>query len=154
MIGKKKNLGEKEEKVKESMASELKSQLARVLADYDNLRKRVEREKEVILQYANKGLVARFLTIFDMLESAQKHTNDSGIAIITEEFKNILRDEGIEEIKVSQGDEFDGDLLDAVEAEDTKKKELKGKVSGVVLSGWRYKGGPIIREAKVKVYKK
>jgi molecular chaperone GrpE len=141
------------QKAEGSVADGLKNQLARALADYDNLRKRVEREKEFVLQYANKGLVARFLSVYDMLESAQKHAKDSGVVLITEEFKNILMDEGIEKIKVSQGDGFDEDLFDAVEAVETKKKGDKGKVSEVVLSGWRYKDGPVIRPVKVKVYR-
>lgn len=133
--------------------NELENRLARALADYDNLRKRFEREKDKLFRFASRGVIDRFLVIYDMLISAQEHIKDSGVAIIIEEFKKILMDEGVEEIKVKPGDEFDENLFEAVEAE-KGDKEKQGKVSEVLLSGWKFNDGPVIREAKVKVYEK
>jgi molecular chaperone GrpE len=134
------------------IVGDLEGKLARALADYDNLRKRVEREKDTFFHVANKGLIGRFLVIYDMLISAQEHINDSGIAIITEEFKRLLADEGVEQIKVENGDKFDESVMEAVETEPGNDKN-NGKVAGVLLSGWKLREGIIIREAKVKVYK-
>lgn len=140
---------------RKSKADELKGQLARALADYDNLRKRVEREREEFGKLANLRLVARFLPVFDMLEGAQKHLADSGLAITIERFVKVLKDEGFEKIEVAPGDEFDEEFHEAVEVVDKKSKGKKGegKISEVILTGWKLIDGPIIRPAKVKVFK-
>lgn len=136
-------------------AEELKEQLARALADYDNLRKRIEREKEDLGKLANIKLVIRLLPVFDMLEGAQKHLSDSGLAITLEEFKKVLQEEGVEKVEVKPDDEFNEELHEAVEVvdKDNKGKKRDGKISEVVLAGWKLVDGPIIRPAKVKVYK-
>ena len=52
--------------VKTNENQELKAQLVRALADYDNLRKRVEREKEEFEKLANLKLVIRLLPVLDI----------------------------------------------------------------------------------------
>lgn len=133
--------------------NDLENKLTRALADYDNLHKRFDREKDKLFRFASRGTIERFLVIYDMLIQAQEHVNDSGIAIIIEEFKKILYEEGVEEIAVDKGDDFDEELFEAVEAEKAAKGK-EGKVSEVLLTGWKFKDGPVIREAKVKVYEK
>lgn len=130
----------------------LKTQLARALADYDNLRKRVEREKEDFEKYANVKLAIRLLPVLDVLRQAQKHIGDPGIAITITQFEEALKSEGIEEIKVSPGDDFNPQLQEAIEVVDEGKG--KAKVREVALTGWRFTGGPVIRHARVKVTKK
>jgi molecular chaperone GrpE len=143
----------KKDDIVDEKVHELENKLTRALADYDNLRKRIDREKDKLFRFANRGVVERFLIIYDMLIQAQEHINDSGIAIIMEEFRKILYEEGVEEIEVKKGDKFDEDLFEAVEAEKASKGN-EGKISEVILTGWKYKDGPVIREAKVKVYEK
>lgn len=144
-------------KVKDSKAEVdvLKNQLARALADYDNLRKRVEREREEVGKLAKAMIVARLLPIYDMIEGAQKHLKDSGLAITIEEFIKVLKEEGIEKILVNAGDKFDEELHEAVEViGQAGQKGSEEKISEVILSGWRLTDGPVIRHAKVKVEKK
>ena len=145
----------------------LKNQLARVLADYDNLTKRVEREREEFGKLANARLIIKLLSVYDMLEGAQSHLKDSGLAITIEEFVKVLEDEEFEKIKTNVGDKFDEELHEVVEVEEVKKdKEVsgseaagleasgqEGKITKVILSGWRVKDGPIVRPAKVVVIK-
>jgi len=133
-----------------------KHQLARTLADYDNLRKRTEAEKELWASFSAEKVLIKLIPVLDMLESAQKHTQDSGLAIAIGEFRKIFAEEGIEEIVPKPGDIFDPELNEAVESVSGGKK---GHVSEVLLSGWRFlgeKGLPagrqVIRPAKVKVY--
>ena len=134
----------------------LKSQLVRTLADYDNLQKRVEREKGEFLKYSNQALIERLLPIIDMLEQTQGHLKDSGLAIAVSEFKDLLKEDGVEEVRTEGGDEFDEDLFEAVEAIDspTGGEDSDGKVAEMLLSGYKYIDGPVIRPAKVKVYRK
>jgi len=131
----------------------LEAQLSRALADYDNLAKRIEREKEETGVIASLGIVVNLLPVFDMLVQAQQHLKDSGLAITIKEFQDVLSEEGVDQINVKVGDKFDENLHEAVDTHDVKMKEtkLKGEISEVLLVGWRVKNGPIIRYTKVKV---
>jgi len=128
---------------------QLKGQLARALADYDNLRKRIERQKEEFERYANIKLAIRLLPVLDVLKQAQNHLKDPGVAITVSEFENALKEEGIEEIKVKPGDEFNPEFQEVTDALSGGKR---GTVAEVLLPGWRFTGGRVIRPAKVKVY--
>jgi molecular chaperone GrpE len=136
----------------EIQTNELKLQLARALADYDNLVKRVEREKQDFEKYANVKLAIKLLPVLDVLRQAQKHIGDPGIAITIAQFEEALKEEGVEEIKVNPGDEFNPQVHDAIEVVEEGKG--KGKIEEVVLTGWRFTAGPVIRHARVKVSKK
>jgi molecular chaperone GrpE len=138
-------------KVKGKELEDLKNQLARALADYDNLRKRVEREKEGFEETANLKMVVKILPIFDMLVEVQRHLGDPGLAITIEEFKKFLREEGIVKIAAEPDGKFDEKLHEAVEV---AKNGKGGKIVDVILTGWKFTEGPVIRPAKVKVTKK
>ena len=127
----------------------LKNQLVRALADYDNLRKRVERERDDFERSSSGRVLLRFLSILDMLESAQEHLKDSGLAIVIGEFKKIFAEEGLEEIRPKKEEAFDPKFHEAVE---TIRGEKKGRIAETVLPGWHYKNGKILRVAKVKVF--
>ncbi len=141
---------------KKSQSEHLKEQLARALADYDNLRKRVDRERENFGRLANVKLVVRLLSVYDMLEGAQAHLEDTGIAITIEEFAKVLKEEGIEKIETKPGDKFDEEIHEAVEVDDLPAggKSKENRVTKVILSGWKLIDGPIIRPVKVKAGKK
>ena len=146
-------------KPRKTSVEDLENQLTRALADYDNLRKRVEREREDFGKLARATLMARLLPVYDMLEGAQAHLKDSGMAIMIEEFAKVLKEEGIEKIEVKQGDKFNEELHEAVEVADLPAgKKGKGKngggISEIILSGWKLADGPVIRPVKVKVYRK
>jgi molecular chaperone GrpE len=133
----------------------LKVQLMRAMADYDNLKKRVEREREEIIKLSSLGLLVRLLPIVDMFEGALKHLNDSGLAIAISEFVKVLKEDGIAKIGVEIGDKFDENIHEVVEAVEIPNGGTltAGTVSEVVLPGWKYTDGTIIRHAKVKVIK-
>lgn len=138
-------------KTKKSEFGDLENQLARALADYDNLRKRVEREREQVEKIAGAKFALKALSVFDMLEEAQKHLKDSGIALTIEEFEKVLKDEGIERIEAGPGTKFNEELHEAVEVVKARKD---GKIADVVLTGWKFRDGPVIRPTKVRVNKK
>ena len=134
-----------------SIKKQIQAQLVRALADYDNLRKRSEMEREVWLKFSSERILTKLLPVLDMFESAQNHLKDSGLAIDLTEFRKILEEEGLVEIKPKPEDVFDHDVHEVVESIEGAK-EKKGKVAETVLSGWRFVGGPVIRFAKVKVF--
>ncbi|MCL4382880.1 nucleotide exchange factor GrpE [Patescibacteria group bacterium] len=129
---------------------ELKNQLARALADYDNFRKRVERERELNEKLANLKFILKLLPVLDMLKDAQRHLKDKGIELTIKTFGETLDAEGIEEIVTEAGDEFDPSMHEVTEVIPGTDEN---KISEVMLSGYRYKEGPVIRHAKVKVIK-
>ena len=154
---KKSSLKTKKEEVPENDLLRLKSQLVRALADYDNLRKRVDAEREVWVRYSAERVLVKLLPSLDNFETAQSHLGDSGLAIAIGEFRRILEEEGLEEVKPNSGDEFNPEIHEAVEVVEGGKS---GTVSELVLSGWRFKeseslpaGRQVVRYAKVKVFK-
>lgn len=130
----------------------LKLQLARALADYDNLRKRVEREREDSKYLSKLIVISRLLPVFDMFEDAQKHTGDAGLGIAIKVLHETLKDEGVEEVRVAVNDEFNPELHEAVDTVESEDKD--NIIESVALKGYKFVNGPLIRPAKVKVYKK
>ncbi|MGA2910401.1 MAG: nucleotide exchange factor GrpE [Candidatus Microgenomates bacterium] len=129
----------------------LKGQLARALADYDNLRKRVESEKIAWEQIAATRAISGLLPVFDMLLDAQEHLKDAGLEIVIGEFRKSIQDLGVEEIRVAVGDEFNPLEEEAIEMVAGGKENT---VAEVVQIGWKIKDQEfIIRPAKVKVFK-
>lgn len=131
----------------------LKSQLARALADYDNLRKRAEKEKEEIIKLANLGFFLRLAPIIDNLKKAQGHFKDEGLGNIIKELTRVVTDEGIENTIAETGMPFDENFHEVIEVEKTEDQSKEGVISQVLLEGWRLKDGPVIRPAKVIVFK-
>ena len=129
----------------------VKGMLARTLADYDNLGKRVDRERADLGKIASIGIVARLLPIIDNLESAQVHLKDQGLAISILEFKKVLDEVGFSEIKPNAGETFDENLMEAIEV---VPGESNNTIAEVILVGWKYEDGSVVRHAKVKVNKK
>jgi len=130
----------------------LQDQLARALADYDNFRKRTEREREQLQGVIKAQMLARLLPALDMLMETQKHLNDPGLAMSIQEFLRSFKEDGIEIVKAEIGKEFDESLYEAVDTVEDNEKE-DGVIAEEVATGWKVVDGPIIRHAKVKVVK-
>lgn len=142
-----------EEKTEVLELDNVKMQLARALADYDNLRKRVDRERTEMSELTTYRFVMRFLPIFDMIKDAQKHLNDAGLGISLKVLSDTLKEEGIVEIEAKSGMIFDHELHEAVDTIETDEHN-DNEIAEVVLTGYKFIEGPVIRHAKVKVYKK
>jgi molecular chaperone GrpE len=125
----------------------VKGQLARALADYDNLKKRTEAEKAVWLKFAKEQLLVKLLPAIDSLMLAQSHLKDKGLEISIGEFKNIVKEEGIEEITETKV--FDENLHEAVEL---VPGGTKGEISEVIQTGYKFLDGTVVRPAKVIVF--
>lgn len=129
---------------------QLKNQLVRALADYDNLQKRIERERSGIKELISAQLLARLLPIFDMFEHVQKNISDPGLAIAIKELDDKLKEEGFVKISPKLGDEFIDEECEAIEAVEDKAKK-PGEIVEVLSTGYKLENGFIIRPAKVKV---
>lgn len=130
---------------KAAETNELEEKYLRALADYQNLEKRVEREKETFVKFANAVLILKMLPVLDNLERASEHLKDQGIELVIKQFKEALSSEGVTEIEAA-GQAFDPQLHEAVE----KVSGEEDKVMEVVEKGYKL-GEKVIRPAKVKV---
>lgn len=131
----------------------MKNQLARAMADYANLQKRTNEERSTMFKLASISLMTRVLPIIDNLKQAQNHVNDSGIAIIIGQLETLAKEEGFEEINIKVGDTFDEKTSEAVDIVETLKEKDNNIISEVILTGWKYSDGTIVRHARVKVFK-
>ena len=144
----------KQDKAKEDIQKlkqeleEVKKRYLRALADYQNLQKRVEKEKELIAFEATAKVIKDFLEIFDDLEKAEIFVKDKGLSLIKDKFKKLFKKWGVEEIKI-KGEKFDpqlAEVVDTIEGEDNK-------VVKVFQKGYKL-NGRVLRVAKVQVSKK
>lgn len=99
----------------------------RTMADFDNFKKRVIKEKEMIYADAVTSVVTKILPVLDSLERATKHFggNDSksiaeGVTMVSRQFKESLTSIGVEEI-VAVGEKFDPQYHYAVMHSDDEK---------------------------------
>ena len=132
---------------------ELKNQLARALADYANLKKRSDEERNTMYKLTSISFVLKLLPILDSLREAQKHLGDQGIAIIVGQLEIIFKEDGFIEVKPQIGEKFNEHLHEAIDTLETDKEEDNNMISEIVLSGWKF-GEEVVRFAKVKVFKK
>ncbi len=117
----------------------------RALADYQNLEKRVQAEKQDFVKFSNAALIDKLLAVLDDLERAQQYLKDEGLKMAISQFNAVLQTEGVEEIK-ALGKEFEPmlmDCLEVVEGEENKVVEIVQK--GYLLND------KVLRPAKVKV---
>lgn len=134
----------------------LEENYRRALADYQNLQKRTEKEKQEFLKFATCNLVTKLLTVLNGLEAAQKHLQDQGLGLLIKKFKEILKQEGVVEIK-SQNEPFDPEQHECVEVVKVKDNRLENQVIEEVRKGYRMIVGEddqVLRYAQVKVGKK
>ena len=117
----------------------------RALADYHNLEKRIDKEKEAFVKFSNAQLLASLLPVLDDLERAKKHLKDQGLSLAVNKFKEVLQKENVEEIK-AQGEEFNPELMEAMEI----VAGPKNRVVEVVNKGYLF-NNKVLRVAKVKV---
>lgn len=136
---------------------EYRDQSLRAMADFQNLRRRTEREMLAANQNATANVVKRYLEIFDDLERAMKKRpeNDEeaqrwveGVELTYRKFLKFLENEGVSLID-AEGKPFDPNLHEAISQEDSPDHE-SGTVIGVVQQGYRL-GDRVLRPARVRV---
>jgi molecular chaperone GrpE len=131
----------------------MKNQLARAMADYSNLQKRTDEERGTMYKLASISFMTKILPILDNLKQAQNHVKDSGIAIIIGQLETLAKDEGFEETKTQVGDTFNEQTMEVTEVVETDNEKDDNNVSEVVVTGWKYNDGTIVRHSRVKVFK-
>lgn len=122
-------------------------------ADFDNFRKRTERESEDFRRFATQGLVEKLLNIADDLERALASAKADdplavGVKAVRGNLMKILTEEGLEEIPTDG--KFDPNLHEALMVTDGDEDD---KIAEVYQKGYRM-NGRVLRYAKVRVTRK
>lgn len=137
---------------KPAVTNDSQTQLARALADYQNLEKRFEKEKLEVILRANKNLLEELLPVIEGIENAQAHLNDQGLKLTLDQLYNVLDRYGIEPINPEPGEEFNSLLHEAVDTTDGGKYATIAKL---YAKGYKWKQEPalVLKPAKVQVFK-
>ena len=140
----------------EALKAELEAKndlLARTAAEFDNYKKRTEREKSGVAEFAKAGIIKQLLPILDNIDRAAASDKESadyikGIELIVKQFEALGTNLGIVEVAAA-GDSFDPNFHEAVmHVEDETLGE--NVIAEVLQKGYKL-GDTVIRPAMVKV---
>lgn len=136
----------------EAALKESEDKYMRILAEYDNFRKRTAKEKEGIYSDAYSDALTQILPIIDNLERASGMSGDKvveGVNMIFAQFKDTLARLGVEEIPAEVGGEFDPELHNAVMS--ANNPDLPSGSIAIVLQKGYKKGDKVFRYTMVSV---
>jgi molecular chaperone GrpE len=124
--------------------------LRRIKAEFENSRKRAERERERILRTASEGLITELLPVLDNLDRALEHEGDihDGVRATRDQFADVLGRQGLLPV-ASDGQSFDPNVHEAVMSQPSEDHE-EGTIIQTFERGYVLNGKPI-RPAKVVV---
>ena len=149
----KKGLKENKEMVPKEDYDALDDHFKRILAEFENFKKRSQKERETLYNSILSDVVEVILPVLDNLENAVKvETKDEeykkGIELVLKQFNDVLKSKGVEEIE-ALGQTFDPELHEAVRS---LQDETKGEKEVVEVYRKGYKiGSKVIRHSMVAV---
>lgn len=145
-----------EEQLQEELGKE-KDKFLRLFAEFENYKKRTSKERLELFKTANAEVLTAMLPILDDFDRALVEISKSddkemlaGVELISNKFRNTLKDKGLELVEVNQGDAFDADIHEAITQIPAPSDDLKGKIIDVIEKGYKL-GEKIIRFPKVVI---
>lgn len=145
---------------KKKEAEEANDKYRRTYADFENYRKRMQRDQAEFRKYANEQMALELLSVIDHLSLALKHANEGGsggdalqqgVEMVYKQFRDVLEKFGITPFK-AEGESFDPAMHDAMMQVETGDAP-ENMVVQVFQDGYRYHE-KVLRHAKVGVSKK
>ena len=142
----------------EDKVAELNDRYLRLYSEFDNYRKRTQKEKIDLLKTASANVITDLLPVLDDFERAIKAFSDTsgtdqplkdGVILIFNKFLNTLTQKGLEQMKTI-GEPFDTDFHEAITNIPAPTPDMKGKVVDEVEKGYLL-NDKVIRYAKVVV---
>ena len=119
----------------EQKAIEMEDKLKRSLADYSNLERRIESQRQLFVTLATTAIISRMIEILDDLHLSQNHLKDPGLQMTIDKFINVLKSEGLEEID-AKDKEFNPEMMEAIDVVDGEpNKVIEIKKKGYSLNG-------------------
>ncbi len=136
---------------------EAKDKYVRLSAEFDNFRKRTQREKMDLIKYGSEDVIKSILPLIDDFDRAIKHSETAkdveamrqGLVLIQGKFKDFLKSTGVQEID-AMGQELDTDMHEAITKIPAPDEQLKGKIVDVVEKGYKL-NDKVIRFSKVVI---
>jgi molecular chaperone GrpE len=144
---------------KQQELDEMRDKYLRLVAEFDNYKKRTAKERIELMQTANKEVIVSLLDVLDDSERAAKQletTTDinaikDGVMLVFNKLKTTLQAKGLKPME-SLHTEFNPDLHEAITEIPAPTKDLQGKVVDDMQKGY-YLNDKLIRYAKVIVGK-
>lgn len=138
---------------------EQKDKYLRLMAEFDNFRRRTAKERIELIQTAGKDVIVSLLDVLDDCDRAEKQLQSSddiavqkeGIQLVFNKLRSNLQSKGVKAMESIHAD-FDVEKHEAITEIPAPTEELKGKVIDEVMKGY-YLNDKIIRFAKVVVGK-
>ena len=148
-----------EQEVVEPTADELiqqeRDKFLRLFAEFENYKKRTSKERVELFKTANQELMTVLLPILDDFDRGLteiKKVKDKnvfkGMELINSKLNAILKQQGLSQLEVKQGDTFDAEIHEAITQIPAPSAKLKGKIIDVIEQGYKL-GDRIIRFPKV-----
>ena len=142
----------------QSEIQEQKDKYLRLMAEFDNFKRRTAKEKEELRQTGGKDIVQSLLVVLDDVDRASKQLDTTtdvnllkeGISLIFNKLRAIMQQKGLKAMD-AVNQEFNPDLHEAI-TEIAATEDMKGKVIDMVEPGY-YLNDRLIRHAKVVVGK-
>lgn len=149
--------GKTKEEELQSQVNELQDRYIRLMAEFDNFRKRTLKERMELLKSAGEDVLINVLPVVDDFErglQAMERTEDVealklGVGLIYNKFREFLNQRGVKEIEAINHD-FNVDIHEAITKIPAPEENLKGKVVDVLQKGYSL-NEKVIRFAKVVV---
>jgi molecular chaperone GrpE len=140
----------------EAELAEMKDKYIRLMAEFENFRRRTNKERIDLLKTANEDLMSELLPVMDDMERARQSmeaTKDvdamlQGLELVFHKLKHVTQLKGLKPIVIEKGTAFDSDLHEAVTQIPAPSEELKGKIVDVIEKGYTL-NEKVIRFAKV-----
>lgn len=130
-----------------------KDKYVRLLADFDNHRKREAKLQAMAIADAKQDLLEEFIRILDEMRLTLAHCGEGpaeeGFSMIVAKMERLLNDEGYERVAPAPGDEFRPELHNAISVVE-HAGDWSGRVVECVRDGWT-KDGRQLRAADVRV---
>jgi len=154
-----------EEPIKEDPISLLKQEkealndkYLRLYSEFDNFRKRTQKEKLELYKTAGEDVIISILPVIDDLERALKSIDETenikdvkkGFTLILQKIQNSLTQKGVKSIESPVGKEFDLNIHEAISKVPAPTKKLKGKIIEEVEKGYLL-NEKVIRYTKVVI---
>jgi molecular chaperone GrpE len=145
----------------ESDASEelekLKDSYLRLMAEYDNYRKRTIKEKADLIKNGGEKILVGLLPVVDDMQRALENIDKAkdldavkeGVDLIYQKFLSFFRQNGVKAIETT-GEPFDADLHEAIATVPAQEEDQKGKIIDNIQTGYTL-NDKVIRHAKVVV---
>ena len=143
-------------KTAEQQKKEDDEKYMRLMAEFQNYKKRVAKEKQDIQSFANEKIITELLEVLDNFERSLEHSSDAdenyvkGMEMIFQQLKTAMEKAGLKEIQ-ALGEDFDPAVHNALMQEESDELE-SGKVSKVLQKGYKL-NDKVIRAAMVAVAK-